>query len=121
VTIDHATRNGWVAKYSPLIAKKARRRKAPTDRFWRMPCRVTEKTDIRVKDEWVYLYRAVDTRGKTPDFMLSKRRNKAAASTSFARVLKVNGLPRKIVIDRSGANTAGINTINRMRKRFGCP
>jgi transposase-like protein len=33
----------------------------------------------------------------------------------------VNGLPRKIVIDRSGANTAGINTINRMRKRFGCP
>jgi putative transposase len=25
------------------------------------------------------------------------------------------------VIDRSGANTAGINAINRMPKRFGCP
>ena len=35
--------------------------------------------------------------------------------------MEANGLPRKIVIDRSGANTAGINAINRMLKRFGCP
>lgn len=34
---------------------------------------------------------------------------------------EVNGLPRKTVIDRSGASTPGINTINRMLKRFGCP
>mgnify|MGYP003383575345 FL=1 len=53
--------------------------------------------------------------------MLSKRRNKTAATKFFARALEVNGLPRKIVIDRSGANTAGINEINRMLRRFGCP
>ena len=53
--------------------------------------------------------------------MLSKRRNKAAATKFFARALEVNGLPRKIVIDKSGANTAGITAINRMLKRFGCP
>ena len=53
--------------------------------------------------------------------MLSKRRNKTAATRFFARALEANGLPRKIVIDRSGANTAGINAINRMLKRFGCP
>jgi putative transposase len=69
----------------------------------------------------VYLYRAVDKHGKTLDFMLSKRRNKAAATKFFARALEVNGLPRQIVIDRSGANTAGINAINRMLKSFGCP
>jgi putative transposase len=40
---------------------------------------------------------------------------------SFARALEVNGLPRKIVIDRSGANTVGINAINRILRRFGCP
>ncbi len=53
--------------------------------------------------------------------MLSKRRNKAAATKFFARAPEVNGLPRKIVIDRSEANTAGINAINRMLKSFGCP
>ncbi len=31
------------------------------------------------------------------------------------------GLPRRIVIDKSGANTAGINAINHMLKRFVCP
>ncbi|SFJ15841.1 IS6 family transposase [Jannaschia pohangensis] len=116
VEVDHATLNRWVAKYSPLIAANARRRKASTDRSWRM-----DETYIRVKREWVYLYRAVDKFGKTLDFMLSKRRNKPAATRFFARALEMNGLPRKIVIDRSGANTAGITAINRMLKSFGCP
>jgi putative transposase len=116
VQVDHATLNRWVTKYSPLIAANARRRKAPTDHFWRM-----DETYIRVKSGWVYLYRAVDKFGKTLDVMLSKRRNKTAATKFFARALEVNGLPRKIVIDRSGANTAGINAINRMLKSFGCP
>lgn len=53
--------------------------------------------------------------------MLSKRRNKTAATKFFVRALEVNGLPRRIVIDKSGANTVGINAINRMLKRFGCP
>ena len=36
VNVDHATLNRWVAKYSPLIADNARRRKAPINRSWRM-------------------------------------------------------------------------------------
>ena len=116
VRVDHATLNRWVTKYSPLIASTARRRKAPADRSWRM-----DETYIKVKGEWVYLYRAVDKLGKTLDFMLSKRRNKTAATKFFARALEVNGLPRKIVIDRSGANTAGITAVNRMLRSFGCP
>lgn len=77
VQVDHATLNRWVAKYSPLIAANARRRKTPTDRSWRM-----DETYIKVKGEWFYLYRAVDKLGKTLDFMLSKRRNKTAATSS---------------------------------------
>ncbi|WP_296645134.1 IS6 family transposase, partial [Roseinatronobacter sp.] len=115
VVVDHATLNRWVAKYSPLIAINARRRKTPTERSWRM-----DEIYIKVKGEWVYLYCAVDKLGKTLDFMLSKRRKKAAATKLFARALEVNGLPRKIVIDRSGANTAGINAINRMLTSCGC-
>jgi len=71
--------------------------------------------------QFINLYRAVDKFGRTLDVMLPKRRNKAAATKFFARALNVNGLPRKIVIDRNGANTAGINAINRMLKSIGCP
>ena len=116
VKVDHATLNRWVTKYASQVADGARRRKRPLDRSWRM-----DETCIRVKGNWVYLYRAVDKFGKTLDFMLSRRRNKAAATKFFARALETNGMPRKIVIDKSGANTAGINAINRMLKRFGCP
>ncbi|MGV8952234.1 MAG: IS6 family transposase [Cypionkella sp.] len=116
VTVDHATLNRWVAKYSPLIANNARCRKVPANRSWRM-----DETYVKIRDDWVYLYRAVDKFGKTLVFMLSKRRNKAAATKFFARALEVNRLPKKIVIDKSGANTAGIIEVNRMLKRFGCP
>lgn len=116
VTVDHATLNRWVERYAGQIAEDARRRKRPTDRSWRM-----DETYIKVKGQWVYLYRAVDKFGKTLDFMLSERRNKPAAVKFLARVMEVNGLPRKIVIDKSVANTEGIKDINRMLKRFGCP
>ncbi len=76
---------------------------------------------MRVKGKWVYLYRAIDKHGKTLDFMPSERRNKATATRFFARALELNGLPCKIVIDKSGANTAGIKAINKMLKSFGCP
>ncbi len=116
VDLDHATLNRWVSRYAGLIAEAARYKKRPADRSWRM-----DETYVKVKGEWVYLYRAIDKHGKTLDFMLSERRNKAAATKFFARALEVIGLPRKVVIDKSGANTAGIKVINKMLKSFGCP
>ncbi len=116
VAVDHTTLNRWVTRYSGAIAEAARKRKGPCDRSWRM-----DETYIKVKGTWVYLYRAVDKHGKTLDFMLSERCNKPAATKFFARMLEINGLPRKIVIDKSGANTAGIKAINKMLKGFSCP
>ena len=66
-------------------------------------------------------YRAFDKFGKTLDFMHSERRNMPTAIKFFAREMAVNGLLRKVVIDKSAANTEGIEVINRMLKRFGCP
>ncbi|MEE9311458.1 MAG: DDE-type integrase/transposase/recombinase, partial [Planctomycetota bacterium] len=53
-------------------------------------------------------------------FMLAERRNEKAATLFFAKTLASNGIPEKIVIDKSGANTAGIRGVNRILKRFGC-
>ena len=116
VQVDHTALNRWVTRYSGAVAEAARRRKGRCDRSWRM-----DETYIKVKGAWVYLYRAVDKHGKTLDFMLSQRRNKSAATKFFARMLEANDLPRKIVIDKSGSNTAGIKAINKMLKGFGCP
>jgi hypothetical protein len=71
--VNRATLNRWVERYGGQVAEDARRRKQPADRSWRM-----DETYIKVKGQWVYLYRAVDKFGKTLNFMLSKRRNKEA-------------------------------------------
>jgi len=41
-----------------------------------------------VKGRWTYLYRAVDSRGKTIDFLLSGKRDAAAARRFFRKALK---------------------------------
>ena len=40
-----------------------------------------DETYIKVKGVWKYLYRAVDKEGKTIDFLLTAKRDKAAAIT----------------------------------------
>ena len=107
VVVDHATLNRWVVKYSPLIACEAHRRKSATNSSWRM-----DETYIKVKGRWMYLYRAVDKHGKTLDFMLSERRDEAADTSFFKRTIKNNGWPEKVVIDKSGANLAGLQNMN---------
>lgn len=45
-------------------------------------------------------------------FMLSRRRYLAAARLFFRRAIGTNGLPLRIVIDKSDANLAGLERIN---------
>ncbi len=107
VNVDRATLNRWVVKYSPEIAKAAQIKKCPTGQSWRM-----DETYIKVKGKWTYYYRAIDKFGKTLDFMLSEHRDEAAATAFFARAIGNNGFPDKVVIDKSGANLAGLQNMN---------
>ena len=54
-----------------------------------------DETYIRVKGDWKYLYRAVDKEAKTVDFLLTARRDKAAALRFFEKAMKANGVPQK--------------------------
>ena len=114
VQADHATLNRWVVKYSPLIASRAQRRKRPTANSWRV-----DETYLKVKGRWTYLYRAVDRDGQTLDFMLSERRDLAAARRFFKRAITANGVPDRVVIDKSGANFAGLRAVNVILKFTG--
>ena len=44
--------------------------------------------------------------------MLSEKRDEPAARAFFEKAIGYNGLPEKVTIDKSGANKAGIDTIN---------
>ena len=96
-----------VIKFSPLIAAKAQAKKKPTAISWRM-----DETCIKVRRKWTYLYRAVDRDGQTLDFRLSEHRDTAAARRFFKRAVGANGVPERIAIDKSGANLAGLQSIN---------
>ena len=106
VCVDHATVHRWALKILPALAKVLRRRKAPVGKSWRV-----DETYIPVAGEWKYLYRAVDRLGQTVDFLLTAKRDLAAARRFFVRAIKLHEAPEKVTIDKSGANTAAVHSL----------
>jgi putative transposase len=107
VSVDHATIQRWVVKYSPPLEEAFHRRKRPVWVSWRM-----DETYIKVKGHWYYLYRAVDKYGETVDFLLTEYRDKEAALRFLKRAIRRNGVPETITIDGSDANEAAIKSYN---------
>jgi transposase-like protein len=107
VEVDHSTLNRWVLKYVPLLEAQFRARKRPVGSSWRM-----DETYVKVKGVWKYLYRAVDKTGATVDFLLTAKRDCKAALRFLRKAIGNNGTPEKITIDKSGANTAAIESHN---------
>jgi IS6 family transposase len=54
---------------------------------------------VRVKGKWVYLYRAVDSSGATIDFLLSAKRDAAAAERFLTKALRGENHPAPRVIN----------------------
>ena len=108
VEVDHSTLNRWVLKYVPLLDEQFRARKRPVGSSWRM-----DETYVRIKGAWKYLYRAVDKAGATVDFLLTAKRDRKAALRFLRKAIGQNGRPKKITIDKSGANTAAIESYNK--------
>jgi transposase-like protein len=63
---------------------------------------------IKVRGQWRYLYRAIDSNGDTVEFWFSKRRNLASAKRFLRKALKLHGRPERIVIDGSDMNREAI-------------
>ena len=111
VTVDHSTLNRWVIRYAPEFEKQFRRRQCPVGRSGRM-----DETYVKIKGRWAYLYRAVSKEGHTIDFLLTPTRDRDAAEAFLRKAIRSQGVPEKITIDKSGANTAAIRRYNKTHK-----
>jgi hypothetical protein len=94
LSVDHVTVWRWVQRYAPEIQRRLRTRLRPTNDSWRV-----DETYIRVKGKWAYLYRAVDSTGAMIDFLLSAKRDAAAAAERFlAKALGGENHPARRVV-----------------------
>ena len=113
ISVDHATIHRWVIRYSPELLKRFNLRKRSVSRKWHV-----DETYIKVRGQWKYLYRAIDSNGDTIEFWFSERRNLTAAKRFLARALKRHGRPERIFIDGSQTNREAIlpcDTTDRLR------
>ncbi len=85
IAVDHSTVHRWALKILPVLASVFRSRKGPVGSSWRV-----DETYILVGGQWKYLYRAVDRMGLTVDFLLTARRDEAAARRFFEQAINLH-------------------------------
>ena len=111
VVVDHSSINRWAIRFLPVLEKAFRKHKHAVGTSWRM-----DETYIRINGAWKYLYRAVDKQGQTVDFLLTAKRNAAAARRFFEKAIRHNAVPDKVTMDKSGANQAALDQLNEERQ-----
>jgi len=99
IALAHTTILRWVQRYVPDFEKRWKQYALPVGDSWRV-----DETYLKVRGQWVYLYRAVDRQGRTVDFLLSKRRDTDAAKRFFSRAIRQHGAPRVITLDGYAAS-----------------
>ena len=102
----------WVQAYSCELNKRCRPHLKRTNKSYRV-----DETYIKVKGQDKYLYRAVDSTGQTIDFLLSAKRDTAAAKRFFEKVFSspANSIPRVINVDKNPAYPAAVNALKAER------
>jgi len=98
----------WVQIYGPELDKRCRPYLRPSNKSYRV-----DETYIKVNGEDKYLYRAVDSTGQTIDFLLTARRDTAAAKLFFRKTLldPANSAPRVINVDKNRAYPAAVEEL----------
>ncbi len=74
-----------------------------------------DQTYVNVREEWVYLYRAVDKAGKTVDFHLRRQQDGNAANAVVREARKGQRVPAKIPLDANATSHRAVEEL-----RDGC-
>ena len=110
LSVDHTTIYRWVMTYSPEINKRCRKYLRPTNDSWKV-----DETYIKIKGKNRYLYRAIDSKGNTLDFLLTAKRDAKAAKRFLRKVLKQghSHTPRVINTDKDKAYLKAIEDLKK--------
>ncbi|MGE7940354.1 IS6 family transposase [Bacillus paramycoides] len=103
----------WVHQYGSELDERVRRHLQSTNDSWRV-----DETYVKVKGQWLYLYRAVDSEGNTIDFYLSESRDKQAAKRFFKKALAFSHVskPRVITVDKNPAYPIAIQELKEKKQ-----
>jgi transposase-like protein len=100
VLVDHSTIWRWVDRFAPELERRLRKHLQPRIPVWRV-----DETYVRVAGEWTYLYRAVDGRGATVEFYLSRTRDVEAAKVFLRKAMTGEGVMAPLVVVADGNPT----------------
>src|SRR5579863_9272527 len=108
VEVDASCIWRWVQAYAPELNKRCRPHLKPTNKSYRI-----DETYIKVKGEDKYLYRALDSTGQTIDFLLTAKRDTAAAKRFLRKAMDASGnpMPRVINVDKNPAYPAAVEAL----------
>ncbi len=98
----------WVQAYAPELNKRCRPHLKPIDKSYRI-----DETYIKVRGEDKYLCRALDSTGQTIEFLLTARRDAAAAKRFLRRSIEASGnpMPRVMNVDKNPAYPAALEAL----------
>ncbi|KZL14454.1 Integrase core domain protein [Pseudovibrio axinellae] len=113
VDVDHTTLYRWVQHDALELEKRS---------LWyqnrlSFSSRVDE-TYVKVKGQWKYLFRAIDKRGDTIDFLLTTKRDSKAAKRFLAKALRRSKhyIPSRISTDNNPAYGLALAELKREGK-----
>ncbi len=110
--VDPSTIARQVLAYAGDLEKRVKPQLKPATDSWKV-----DETDIKVRGEWVYLYRAVDSDGNTLEFRLSARRDAAAAQAVFEKAWGAPHTvePRVMNVDKNAAYPKAVETLKALQ------
>ena len=108
IAVDASCIWRWAQAYAPELNKRCRQHLKSTNNSYRVG-----KTYIKVKGEDKFLYWAVDSTGQTIEFLLTAKRDAAAAKRFFVRLSAHRVIPNRglINVDKNPAYPAAIEAL----------
>ena len=102
VEVTYETVRQWCLKFGQQFAKQLRRRRARPGDTWHL-----DEVFLTINGKTHYLWRAVDQQGNILDILVQSRRNKAAATKFFRKLLRgCQYVPRVLITDKLGSYAA---------------
>lgn len=114
IAVSHTTILRWVLRYVPEFEERWARYARPVSSSWRM-----DETAVSVRGGKHYLYRAVDSQGKSVDHLLCADRSRDAAQAFFRKAIRnATGWPRTINLDGNQASHLALRMLGEEDPRW---